>query len=181
MRTLPLRFVTPWLLALIVGCGSSSGEGGSTTPPTQSAAASTSGGAAATTPVVPSTETVAATATPAETTPVVATTPAATPATTPAATPATTPATTPAATPAAAPADAATIARGHRAFTRACGNCHEENDPEGPSPNKNWEEARMRSQVRQGAGRMRAIAPARLSDADLDAMIAFFRSTHAVR
>jgi hypothetical protein len=39
----------------------------------------------------------------------------------------------------------------------------------------------MRTQVRQGGGRMRAIPVRRLSDADLDAMIAFFRSTHAVR
>ena len=39
----------------------------------------------------------------------------------------------------------------------------------------------MRAQIRQGAGRMRAIPVARLSDADLNAMIAFFRSTHAVR
>ncbi len=168
MRTLTLRFVTPWLIAALVGCGSSSTESAATTTPTQSTTATTSGGAA-TTPATP------------ETTP--ATTPAATiPATTPATTAATPPETTPA-TPAATPppADPATIARGHRAFTRACGNCHEENDPEGPSPNHNWEEARMRAQVRTGAGRMRAITVARLSDADLDAMIAFFRSTHAVR
>lgn len=171
MRTLTLRFVTPWLIAALVGCGSSSTETGATTTPTQTSTAASSGGTA-TTPVVPSAETAATTAV------VPATTPAVTPAATPATTPETTPA-TPAATP--PPADAATIARGHRAFTRACGNCHEENDPEGPSPNHNWEEARMRSQVRQGAGRMRAITVARLTDADLDAMIAFFRSTHAVR
>ncbi len=73
------------------------------------------------------------------------------------------------------------VARGRRAFDRACGNCHEPNDPEGPSPNHNWSEERMRNQVRQGGGRMRAIPVARLSDADLTAMIAFFRTTHAVR
>lgn len=77
--------------------------------------------------------------------------------------------------------DPALLARGRQAFERACGDCHEANDPEGPNPGKNWEEARMRTQVRQGGGRMRAIPVRRLSDADLDALIAFFRSTHAVR
>ncbi len=168
--------MAPWIVALLVGCGSSSTESGATT--TQTAASTSSGGAASTTPAVPTVEAAAANSTISSTAPTV--TPA-----TPETTPATTPATTPEATPAAATtppvADAATLARGRRAFTRACGNCHEDNDPEGPSPNHNWEEARMRSQVRQGAGRMRAIPVSRLSDADLDAMFAFFRSTHAVR
>jgi len=66
-------------------------------------------------------------------------------------------------------------------LNRACGNCHEPDDREGPNPGKNWAEARMRAQIRQGRGRMRAIPVARLSDADLDALIAYLRSTHAVQ
>ena len=39
----------------------------------------------------------------------------------------------------------------------------------------------MRTIVRQGDGRMRAIPTSRLSDADLNAVIAYLRTTHAVR
>jgi len=73
------------------------------------------------------------------------------------------------------------VARGRAVLTRACGNCHEPGDSDGPSAGKNWAEDRMRAQVRQGAGRMRAIPAARLNDADLDALVAYLRSIHAVR
>ncbi len=163
MRTLTLRFVMPFLVAFALGCSSS--PPAETTTPTQSTTPASSG--AETAPTTPATATPSTTP---ETTAPATTTPEATP-------PATTHAT---ATPP-AQASAETIAAGHRVFNRACGRCHEDNDSEGPSPNKNWEEARMRSQIRQGAGRMRAIPVSRLSDADLDTLIAYLRSTHAVR
>lgn len=73
------------------------------------------------------------------------------------------------------------VAAGRTAFTRVCGRCHEDNDSEGPHPGLGWTEARMRGIVRQGNARMRAIPATRLSDGDLDNVIAYLRSTRAVR
>jgi mono/diheme cytochrome c family protein len=85
------------------------------------------------------------------------------------------------ATPATPAATAGDAARGRTAFARVCGRCHEDGESDGPAPNRNLEEARMRTIVRQGSGRMRAIPTSRLSDGDLDAVIAYLRTTHAVR
>ncbi len=68
---------------------------------------------------------------------------------------------------------------GRTVFTRVCGRCHEDGESDGPAPNRNLEEARMRTIVRQGDGRMRAIPTSRLSDADLNAVIAYLRTTQA--
>lgn len=180
---------TIFLSALLVfGCSSSNTNTGSgtTTGTTENAS---SGGAATTTTTTTTTTTDTGSATATTTTgagntaSTGGTASTATPDATTGATTTTTTATTgtgTGATPAPA-VDPQLLARGRQAFERACGDCHEANDPEGPTPNKNWEEARMRTQVRQGGGRMRAIPVRRLSDTDLDAMIAFFRSTHAVR
>jgi len=73
------------------------------------------------------------------------------------------------------------IARGRSVFNRTCATCHEPGEPEDPNPGLNWPEARMRSQIRRGGGRMRAIPVARLSEPDLDALIAHLRSIRAVR
>lgn len=176
MRTLPLVYAS--LLALAAGCGSSSAQ----TPATTAPPAATTSGDTATAPTA-TTETAPTTAPPAtsptaETAPTATTATAPTPATTEPTAPATT---TPAATTPAAAASPQVVARGRAVLNRACGNCHEPDDRDGPNPGKNWAEARMRSQVRQGQGRMRAIPVARLSDADLDALIAYLRSTHAVQ
>lgn len=77
--------------------------------------------------------------------------------------------------------DAAMIARGRAAHQRVCARCHEDGDSDGPHRNGNWAEARMRTQVRQGNRQMRPIPTSRLSDADLDALIAYYRSIRAVR
>lgn len=159
---------------LVTACSSSSSDtpaAASTTPPMT---ATSSGGMVETAP--PATTPVAAT-TPEATPP--ATTPEATP---PATTPEATPPATPPATPATAPAAAAgDVARGHTAFNRVCGRCHEDGESDGPAPNRNLAEDRLRTIVRSGTGRMRAIPTSRLSDADLTHVIAYLRSTHAVR
>ncbi len=173
----PMRFAYGFALcslavALHCGCSSSTptSPGASATSPTPPPTASGSEAPATGQPPVPP-------ATPPATgdTPPVASTDAGAPVTPPV----TTPVATPPATPPTGGADA--VARGRTVFTRACGRCHEDNDSDGPSPNKNWAEDRMRNQVRQGSSRMRAIPVARLSDADLDLVIAYLRSTHAVR
>ncbi|MEZ4392104.1 MAG: cytochrome c [Polyangiales bacterium] len=160
---------------LVTACSSSSGDtpAATTTPPMT---ATSSGGMVENAP--PAT-TPAATTSP-ETAP--ATTPETAPATTPETAPATTPEATPPATPPATPATAAgDVARGRTAFNRVCGRCHEDGESDGPAPNRNLAEDRLRSIVRQGSGRMRAIPASRLSDADLTHVVAFLRSTHAVR
>jgi mono/diheme cytochrome c family protein len=60
-----------------------------------------------------------------------------------------------------------------------CGACHEDGS-DGPRANLGWAEDRMRTMVRNGSARMRAIPAERLSDTDLDAVIAYLRSIHAV-
>lgn len=77
--------------------------------------------------------------------------------------------------------DAAMIARGRAAHQRVCARCHEDGDSDGPRAGRNWTEARMRRQIRQGDSQMRPIPTSRLSDADLDALIAYYRTTRAVR
>lgn len=73
------------------------------------------------------------------------------------------------------------MAQGRAIFTRVCGRCHEDGDGEGPHPNLGWAESRMRTLVRSGNARMRAIPASRLSDGDLDTLMVYLRSTRAVR
>lgn len=199
-----MRTVSPFLcaalLALAAGCASSSNASTPAAPP----AATTSGGDTATAPsatmeTAPTTapsplsataEAAAATATTATSEPAASTAtttatapaaPATATATTTASAPAATTATTaPAPTPPAA-GGAQLVARGRAVHNRVCATCHEPGEHEGPNPGLNWAEDRMRRQIRQGGGRMRAIAATRLNDADLDALIAFYRSNRTVR
>jgi len=80
-------------------------------------------------------------------------------------------------------AQANLAAIGRQKFNRACGRCHPGGGEDvGPAiTNKNWDQARMTRQIRQGSGRMRPIAPSRLPDADLPALMAYMRTIHAVR
>lgn len=99
----------------------------------------------------------------------------------PTATQSATPPTSAPSRPTTATPDAAMIARGRAAHQRVCARCHEDGDSDGPHRNGNWAEARMRTQIRQGNSQMRPIPVSRLSDADLDALIAYYRSIRAVR
>jgi mono/diheme cytochrome c family protein len=202
-----MRTVSPFLcaalLALAAGCASSSNASTPAAPP----AAASSGGdtatapsatmetapttapsqlsataeAAATTATTATSEPAASTAATTATAPATPAAPATTTATTTATAPAATTATTaPAPTPPAA-GGAQLVARGRAVHNRVCATCHEPGEHEGPNPGLNWAEDRMRRQIRQGGGRMRAIAATRLNDADLDALIAFYRSNRTVR
>lgn len=75
------------------------------------------------------------------------------------------------------------VASGRTAFQSACNRCHPNGDADtGPRINGlNWNESRMRDQIRHGGGSMRAIPVTRLSDAALTDLIAYLRTTHAVR
>jgi mono/diheme cytochrome c family protein len=68
-------------------------------------------------------------------------------------------------------------------FNRVCGRCHP-NGGEDTGPdlhNLNKTEADMTKIIRSGSKRMKAIPPAKLSNADLTKVMVFLRSLHAVR
>jgi mono/diheme cytochrome c family protein len=146
------------LVVALLGCASTPTPAPTTTPPPAEAPV-----AAAPAPTTPTEAPVASTETPAATPEPAA--PAATP--------------EPAATPA-APAGP-DVALGRAAFQRVCMSCHEEGDREGPHPGLNWPEARIRTLIRNGNRRMRPVTTARLSDADLEHLIAHLRATRVIR
>ena len=75
------------------------------------------------------------------------------------------------------------LAQGQAAFRRTCNRCHPNGERDiGPRLiGKNLAEARTREIIRHGTGRMRAITPARLPDAQLPALMVYLRSIHAVQ
>jgi len=79
-------------------------------------------------------------------------------------------------------AEAQTPPPGQRAFNRTCGRCHPDGGEDtGPEiRGRNLTEARMREVIRTGTRRMRPITPQRLTDADLEGVIAYLRTMHAV-
>ncbi len=84
------------------------------------------------------------------------------------------------------PADAQTPpVEGQAQYNRACGRCHtqpHDDDDTGPAiANKRLTTEAMTKVIREGTKRMRPIAPARLSDADLAHVMVYLRSIQAVR
>lgn len=73
-------------------------------------------------------------------------------------------------------------ANGVAQFNKACGRCHPHGDEDtGPDlHNLNKTEEEMTKIIRNGQKRMKAIAPAKLSNADLTKVMVFLRSIHAV-
>ncbi len=86
-------------------------------------------------------------------------------------------------TPVVASTTAASAASGRTLFDRVCGRCHPGgNEDTGPRIlGIAWSEARVRTQIRSGSARMRAIATSRLADADMPALITYLRSLRVVR
>jgi mono/diheme cytochrome c family protein len=80
-------------------------------------------------------------------------------------------------------ASAELIAAGGERFEAVCGLCHPGGEEDsGPSIRDiHWDAARMRAQIRNGSGRMRPIGPARLSDEDLEKVVAWLGTIGAVR
>ncbi len=83
----------------------------------------------------------------------------------------------------AASRSAQTEADGRPIFDRACGRCHPHGEQDiGPRiTNKNFDEARIVKQIRQGVGRMRAISATKLPEERMPALLAYLRSIHTVR
>jgi mono/diheme cytochrome c family protein len=72
---------------------------------------------------------------------------------------------------------------GRAQFNRACGRCHPNGEEDtGPAiRNKNKSVEEMTKIIRQGTGKMRAIGPNKLSDADLAKVMNYLRTLRAVR
>jgi mono/diheme cytochrome c family protein len=82
-----------------------------------------------------------------------------------------------------APPVEAQAAEGVPQFNRACGRCHPHGDEDtGPDIHgKNLSVEAMTKVIRQGTNKMRAITPTKLTDADLEHVIAYLRTIRAVR
>jgi mono/diheme cytochrome c family protein len=80
-------------------------------------------------------------------------------------------------------ASAELIAAGGERFEAVCGLCHPGGEEDsGPTLRDiHWDAARMRTQIRNGSGRMRPISAARLSDEDLEKVVAWLGTIGAVR
>jgi mono/diheme cytochrome c family protein len=78
---------------------------------------------------------------------------------------------------------AAKVAAGQARYEAVCGTCHPGGEEDtGPRLiGLRWTIDRMRAQIRNGSGRMRPIPPSRLSDADLDNVLAWLTTIHAVQ
>ena len=80
----------------------------------------------------------------------------------------------------AGPIGSTDTALGQEKYDSRCGNaCHASGG--GPElANIGWTPERMRRQIREGSGGMPAIGPTRLSDTDLEAVLAYLVTTGAV-
>ncbi len=75
------------------------------------------------------------------------------------------------------------VARGQELFSMHCDDCHPGGEEDvGPSliadPHT---PARLRQQVREGSGKMRPFPEKRVSNEDLEALLAYLASIHAVK
>lgn len=74
----------------------------------------------------------------------------------------------------AGPIGSSDAARGEEVYNQSCAICHNS----GPSlENIGWSPARLRQQIREGSGRMPAISANRVSDADMEAILAYMVTT----
>ena len=75
------------------------------------------------------------------------------------------------------------VERGKEQFESFCGDCHPDGEEDvGPSliaePHS---PARIRKQIREGSGKMRPTSTARLSDDDMEAILAYMGTINAVK
>lgn len=77
----------------------------------------------------------------------------------------------------------AMVRRGRSRFNSVCGTCHPGgNEDIGPRiRGVGFSVSRMRRQIRSGSGRMRPIGPGRVSEADLDNLMAYLSTMGSVR
>jgi mono/diheme cytochrome c family protein len=76
------------------------------------------------------------------------------------------------------PIQSSDVARGEEVFNNVCNSCHAGGAP--ALQGIGWEAGRVRQQVREGGGRMPAIAASRVSDEDLEALLAYMTTIDAV-
>ncbi|MDW8245729.1 MAG: cytochrome c [Sandaracinaceae bacterium] len=69
---------------------------------------------------------------------------------------------------------------GARRYASRCGNACHESGGGPPLANLRWSPERMRRQIREGSGGMPAIPPSRLSDEDMEALLAYLVTIGAV-
>ena len=75
------------------------------------------------------------------------------------------------------------VDRGKDLFDARCGDCHPNGEEDvGPSlVAEPHTPARIRQQIREGSGKMRPFSEARLSAEDVESILAFLASIHAVK
>lgn len=77
------------------------------------------------------------------------------------------------------PIRSADVEHGHELYDSVCMSCHGGGAP--GLDNLGWAAGRMRQQIREGEGRMPAIPASRLSDDDLEAVLAYMVTVGAVQ
>ncbi len=77
----------------------------------------------------------------------------------------------------------ALVRRGRRVYNRSCDFCHPGGGEDmGPRVRGlRWPASRMRAQIRQGSGRMRPIGPSKVSNTQMESLLAYLRAIRAVR
>ena len=75
------------------------------------------------------------------------------------------------------------VDRGKEVFDMMCGDCHPDGEGDvGPSlVAEPHSPARLRQQIREGGSRMRPFSEARLNADDMEAVLAYLASIHAVK
>ena len=78
----------------------------------------------------------------------------------------------------AGPIGSTDTAQGDSRYHAVCASCHDNGAP--PLANLGWTTAPMRQQIREGSANMPAIRAARLSDADMEAVLAYLQTIGAL-
>ncbi len=78
----------------------------------------------------------------------------------------------------AGPVGSTDVAHGQERYDAVCASCHNNGAP--PLANIGWTPEHMRQQIREGSANMPAIRAARLSDADMEAALAYMQTIGAV-
>lgn len=78
----------------------------------------------------------------------------------------------------AGPIGSTDVAHGEERYNAVCASCHNNGAP--PVANIGWTTEHLRRQIREGSANMPAIHASRLSDADLEAVLAYVQTIGAV-
>lgn len=78
----------------------------------------------------------------------------------------------------AGPVASSDVALGEQKYQSRCASCHESGAP--PVANLAWSAERMRQQIREGSGQMPGIPAHRLSDEEMEAVLAYLQTINGV-